>query len=150
MKTRRAVDAYVGGALHDDAVTAATSRRQRSSAAAAAAAPAATPCSDSEILKPNFSSILPQLYTIPGRSCVDGLRQLVTFAPQVNTQAVLPTSLFVCTYATSRACWAPLRRLVRQVCLPLAASSSFNCSARDVQRFVLSAFVRVCNGVFQV
>ena len=39
MKTRRAVDAYVGDALHDDAVTAATSRRQRSSAAAAAAAP---------------------------------------------------------------------------------------------------------------
>ena len=68
---------------------------------------------------------------------------------KLSGRRTAPTSLFVCTYATSRACparrRARLRRLVRQVCLPLAASSSFNCCCARSQSTTLS-----CDGVCRV
>ena len=45
-------------------------------------------CSDPAILRPKFPSVLSDFHRYRGRSQVDGLCQLVTFAPQVNRLAV--------------------------------------------------------------
>ena len=89
----------VGGALHGVTAADGSSKSSPTASAAAAAPGVAVTQEFSNQVFFDLASV-PQL---PSRSPVDGLCQLVTSAPQVNTQADQPTSLFVYTYATSPA-----------------------------------------------